>query len=157
MTKAKPVWTHDECAPDAESTKEAYHRITGETFARGDAVSETDHGDALEFLMKNGYRVIFSYPGASCIYAPEAGAAALASAPAPGPIPEKAPPSELETVRAQNAALLAAVAWALGETDDFRPRADGEGAYWWRTELRARAFPDAARSPQQSEGGNDGR
>jgi uncharacterized small protein (DUF1192 family) len=71
MTNAKKVWTHDDCAPDAESTKEAYHRITGEPFAREDAVSATDHGDADEYLMQNGYRVVFSYPGASCIYAPE--------------------------------------------------------------------------------------
>lgn len=31
-----------------------------------------------------------------------------------------------------------AIHWALGETD-FRPREDGEGAYWWRKELRERS------------------
>lgn len=30
-----------------------------------------------------------------------------------------------------------AVKWALGYTN-FRPRAEGEGAYWWRRELSAR-------------------
>lgn len=32
-----------------------------------------------------------------------------------------------------------AIAWALGEADDFPHRREGEGAYWWRTELRKRA------------------
>jgi hypothetical protein len=33
----------------------------------------------------------------------------------------------------------AAILWALGEMDEFRERRKGEGAYWWRTELRNRA------------------
>lgn len=37
--------------------------------------------------------------------------------------------------------LRSAVLWALGEGDDFPLRQDGEGAYWWRKELRERAFP----------------
>lgn len=39
-----------------------------------------------------------------------------------------------------------AIAWALGESDEFPPREPGQGAYWWRTELRrrARAANDAA-------------
>ncbi len=38
--------------------------------------------------------------------------------------------------------LEEAVCWALGEKNGFRLRdkAKGDGAYWWRTELRARAF-----------------
>jgi hypothetical protein len=32
-----------------------------------------------------------------------------------------------------------AIRWALGETDDFPPREPGQGAFWWRTELRRRA------------------
>lgn len=36
-----------------------------------------------------------------------------------------------------------AIRWALGEVDDFRPRQDGEGAYWWRKELRRRAALEA--------------
>lgn len=38
------------------------------------------------------------------------------------------------------AVLEAAIRWACGEGDsDFRQRKDGEGAYWWRKELRQRA------------------
>ena len=37
------------------------------------------------------------------------------------------------------AELRGAIRWALGEGDDFRPREEGEGAYWWRKELRRRA------------------
>ena len=36
--------------------------------------------------------------------------------------------------------LRAAINWALGETDTFHTRGDGEGAYWWRKELRHRAY-----------------
>lgn len=37
--------------------------------------------------------------------------------------------------------LRSAIEWALGMgKDGFRPRMDGEGQYWWRTELRARAL-----------------
>ena len=37
--------------------------------------------------------------------------------------------------------LRSAIEWALGMgKDGFRPRMDGEGRYWWRTELRMRAF-----------------
>ncbi len=32
-----------------------------------------------------------------------------------------------------------ALRWALGEADEFPPRKEGEGAYWWRTELGRRA------------------
>ena len=34
--------------------------------------------------------------------------------------------------------LRSAVKWALGEEGDFAPRAEGQGAYWWRSELRKR-------------------
>lgn len=35
--------------------------------------------------------------------------------------------------------LETAIRWALGEDESgFRARRDGEGAYWWRTELRKR-------------------
>ena len=39
-----------------------------------------------------------------------------------------------------------AILWALGERDEFPTREPGQGAYWWRTELRRRAFltPDSA-------------
>lgn len=33
----------------------------------------------------------------------------------------------------------AAIRWALGEEGDFPTRQTGQGAYWWRTELRNRA------------------
>jgi hypothetical protein len=49
--------------------------------------------------------------------------------------------------------LTNAIRWALGEGDDFRPRVVGEGAYWWRNELRARAFgPAAAKGSTEVEG-----
>ena len=44
-------------------------------------------------------------------------------------------PILLEVIERQQAALR----WALGENGDFRERLQGEGRYWWRTELRARA------------------
>lgn len=52
---------------------------------------------------------------------------------------------ELACVYAANKRLRAAITWALGEGDsDFRLREEGEGPYYWRTELRKRATPDAA-------------
>jgi hypothetical protein len=38
--------------------------------------------------------------------------------------------------------LERAIRWAQGEVDDFPMRKDGQGAYWWRTELRKRAGMD---------------
>jgi hypothetical protein len=35
--------------------------------------------------------------------------------------------------------LKDAIRWALGETNDFPPREPGQGAFWWRTELRRRS------------------
>lgn len=46
--------------------------------------------------------------------------------------------AELAAAREDTNRLGAAIRWALGETD-FRERGTGEGAYWWRKELRARA------------------
>lgn len=37
-------------------------------------------------------------------------------------------------------ALREAVHWALGERGDFPTRQEGQGAYWWRTELREKAL-----------------
>lgn len=34
--------------------------------------------------------------------------------------------------------LREAIGWALGEIDDFPERQPGQGAYWWRSELRKR-------------------
>lgn len=45
--------------------------------------------------------------------------------------------------------LEEAVKWALGEGEHFPARSPGEGAYWWRTELRNRA---ALQPAQQGEG-----
>jgi hypothetical protein len=39
------------------------------------------------------------------------------------------------------ATLKSAISWALGEIGDFRPRKSGEPQYWWRKELRQKAFP----------------
>ena len=35
--------------------------------------------------------------------------------------------------------LREAIAWALGERDEFPLREQGQGAFWWRAELRRRA------------------
>lgn len=44
--------------------------------------------------------------------------------------------------------LTNAIRWALGEIDDFPPRNPGQGAYWWRTELRRRTALAAAASEE---------
>ena len=45
-----------------------------------------------------------------------------------------------QKAEARVAELEAAIRWACGESDDgFQPREPGQGAYWWRTELRERA------------------
>lgn len=36
--------------------------------------------------------------------------------------------------------LTEAIQWALGEKGDFPARSSGTGAYWWRSELRKRAY-----------------
>jgi hypothetical protein len=46
---------------------------------------------------------------------------------------------ERDNLRQRVQALTEAIEWALGQRGDFRPRGDGEGAHWWRRELRARA------------------
>lgn len=54
---------------------------------------------------------------------------------------------KLGTFTAERDALKAAILWALGgEGSNFRTRAEGEGAYWWRTELRRRAGMSAESS-----------
>ena len=49
---------------------------------------------------------------------------------------------------AENERLRQAIRWALGEhaTDCFRTPRQGDGAYWWRIELRQRAFNPAVSS-----------
>lgn len=42
-------------------------------------------------------------------------------------------------LEAQNRRYERALRWALGELGEFRHREDGEGAFWWRTELQKRA------------------
>lgn len=37
------------------------------------------------------------------------------------------------------ARLASSIVWALGAGEDFPPREDGDGAYWWRKELSKRA------------------
>lgn len=67
---------------------------------------------------------------------------------------------ELQALRDEMARLRGAIVWALGYTD-FRAREEGEGAYWWRPELRRRAAltPEqieqakAALTPQAGKGG----
>jgi len=46
--------------------------------------------------------------------------------------------AELSAARETIARLESAIEWALGYTD-FAPRAEGQGAYWWRKELRDRS------------------
>jgi len=47
--------------------------------------------------------------------------------------------AEISRLTAERDGLRAALEWALGERDEFPPRQDGEGAFWWRKELRRRA------------------
>ena len=53
---------------------------------------------------------------------------------------------DYDALRDEVARLRGAIVWALGYTD-FRAREEGEGAYWWRPELRRRA----ALTPEQIE------
>jgi hypothetical protein len=46
---------------------------------------------------------------------------------------------ELAVAREALERYESAIRWALGEGDDFPMREPGEGAYWWRNELRRRA------------------
>lgn len=67
------------------------------------------------------------------------------------------PKKELQALRDENKRLRGAIVWALGYTD-FRAREEGEGAYWWRPELRRRAALtleqiEAALAPQAGKGG----
>ena len=48
------------------------------------------------------------------------------------------PREDYNALRDERDRLARAIVWALGYTD-FRAREQGEGAYWWRTELRLRA------------------
>ena len=54
------------------------------------------------------------------------------------------------------AELESAILWALGEHGHFEQRKEGQGAYWWRTELRKRcaALPNdqAQRPPPETPG-----
>ena len=50
----------------------------------------------------------------------------------------------LDAIEQRVQELEAAVRWALGERGEFRVRASHEGAFYWRTELRERAFGRAA-------------
>lgn len=43
--------------------------------------------------------------------------------------------------------LDGAIRWALGETDEFPERKETDGAYWWRSELRKRAFDSQGQKP----------
>lgn len=53
--------------------------------------------------------------------------------------------AEYNALNARVVTLKAAVRWALGEEGEFAPPEMGSGLhpppYWWRVELRARAFP----------------
>jgi hypothetical protein len=64
------------------------------------------------------------------------------------------PCGELSIARQRAERLTDAILWALGEQGDFPARAHGEGLYWWRTEMRRRAFgeqrPKADPAPKTS-------
>ena len=60
----------------------------------------------------------------------------------------KAQKAKIERAEAAACRMETAIRWALGEGDDFPAREDGQGAYWWRNELRGRA---ALASPQPCE------
>jgi hypothetical protein len=44
-----------------------------------------------------------------------------------------------ESLDSQEARYFHALRWALGVNGEFPTRKDGQGAYWWRTELQRRA------------------
>jgi len=44
-----------------------------------------------------------------------------------------------ELAETRVAELEAAITWALGAGEDFQPRPEDKGAYWWRSELQKRA------------------
>jgi hypothetical protein len=70
------------------------------------------------------------------------------------PAPSPQPAGAEQRVRELEEAVL----WALGEAGDFPPREEGQGAYWWRPELRKRAFGasrPAAPSPEPATGGRE--
>lgn len=54
---------------------------------------------------------------------------------------------------ARAARLEEAIRWALGEGEDFPQRESGQGAYWWRTELRllAALAPPTTSKPEGGE------
>lgn len=54
--------------------------------------------------------------------------------------------ASLKIAHARIAKLENAIKWALGEKGDFPQRQDGQGSYYWRTELRKRAFSSKAKS-----------
>jgi hypothetical protein len=44
-----------------------------------------------------------------------------------------------KTPRKRIQQLEGAIRWACGEIGEFPPRKEGQGAFWWRSELRRRA------------------
>lgn len=55
-------------------------------------------------------------------------------------------PEDIENLADNAARMFNAIIWALGY-EDFAPRPEGAGAYWWRTELQRRAFDGWRGSP----------
>ena len=45
--------------------------------------------------------------------------------------------------------LREAIRWALGELGEFAERPEGAGKYWWRSELRNRAFASLIIAPKK--------
>jgi hypothetical protein len=46
---------------------------------------------------------------------------------------------DLRMAKARECRMQTAIRWALGELGGFHGREEGQGAYWWRTELRERS------------------
>ena len=110
-----------------------------------------------EFCHDCGARMMWSDPDAStpswmcprCVYyrmvrAEESLAGASRGLPAP---PGK---QHWQWAWDRAAVLENAIRWALGEEGDFAPRPDGAGAYWWRSELRERAFGGLPAAPSDT-------
>lgn len=69
--KLEYAWMEEDVpSVDREGLPAAWQRIFGEKFDTKAAISKEDQGDAMLFLMPNGWTAVVSYPGNSSICRP---------------------------------------------------------------------------------------